>query len=93
MDAGEKEAAPLREEMEKARQSVASAVESGKQDQVDQAVKSYADVETKMSAIELKSFAEMFKLLDGDQKTKTRAVFMMMSGIFNTKNWMEVQQQ
>ena len=92
MDEAQKEAAPLREQMAKGRADVASAVESGKADSVDQAVKSYADLQTKMATIELKAFAQIFKLLDSDQQQKTRDVFPMMGGVFSSKNWMEVQQ-
>jgi Spy/CpxP family protein refolding chaperone len=91
MDEAQKEAAPLREQMAKGRADVAAAVEGGKSDAVDQAVKSYADLETKMAAIELKAFAQIYKLLDSDQQQKTRDVFPMMSGVFNGKNWTEVQ--
>lgn len=92
MDESHKEAAPLRDQLVKGRADVAAAVESGKSDAVDQAVKSYADLQTKMAAIELKAFAQIFKLLDSDQQQKTRDVFPMMGGVFSGKNWMEVQQ-
>jgi len=92
MDEGQKEAAPLREQLVKGRADVATAVESGKSDAVDQAVKSYAELETRMATIELKAFAAIYKLLDSDQQQKTRDVFPMMGGIFNGKNWMEVSQ-
>ena len=92
MDEGQKEAAPLRDQMAKGRADVASAVESGKPESVDTAVKSYAELQSKMAAIELKAFAQVYKLLDSDQQPKTRDVFPMMSGIFNGKNWMEAQQ-
>jgi hypothetical protein len=92
MDEAQKEAAPLHEQLVKGRAEVAAAVESGKADGVDQAVKSYAELQTKMAAIELKAFAQIFKGLDSDQQQKTRDVFPMMGGVFNGKNWMEVQQ-
>jgi Spy/CpxP family protein refolding chaperone len=90
MDEGQKEAAPLRDQMVKGRAEVAAAVQSGKAESVDQAVKSYAELQMKMAAIELKVFAQIFKALDSDQQQKTRDVFPMMGGIFNGKNWMEV---
>ncbi len=92
MDEGQKEAAPLREQMSKGRGEMAAAVEGGKAEEIDRAVKSYAALETKMAEIELKSFARIFKLLDSDQQSKTRAVFTMMSGVFQGKNWMEAEQ-
>ena len=91
MDEGQKEAAPLRDQMAKGRAEVAVAVASGKTETVDQAVKSYAELETKMAAIELNAFAKIYKLLDSDQQQKTRDVFSMMSGVFNGKKWMEAQ--
>jgi Spy/CpxP family protein refolding chaperone len=90
MDEGQKEAAPLRDQLAKGRADVAAAVESGKADTVDQAVKSYAELQSKMAAIELKAFAQIYKVLDSDQQQKTRDIFPMMSGIFHGKNWMEV---
>ena len=92
MDEGQKEAAPVRDQMVKSRADLAAAVESGKADAVDQATKSYAELETKMAAIELKAFSQVYKLLDADQQQKTRDVFPMMSGVFLGKNWLEVQQ-
>jgi hypothetical protein len=90
MDEGQKEAAPLRDQMVKGRAEVAAAVQSGKAESVDQAVKSYAELQSGMAAIELKAFAQIYKLLDSDQQAKTRDVFPMMGGVFNGKNWMEV---
>jgi Spy/CpxP family protein refolding chaperone len=90
MDEGQKAAAPLREQMVKGRAEVAAAVQSGKAESVDQAVKSYGELQSKMAAIELKAFAQIYKALDSDQQAKTRDVFPMMSGVFNGKNWMEV---
>src|SRR5579883_1031109 len=92
MDEGRKQAAPLREQMAKSRAEMAAAVEGGKAEEIDRAVKSYAGLETKMAEIELKSFAQIFKLLDNDQQSKTRAVFTMMAGIFQGKNWTETEQ-
>jgi Heavy-metal resistance len=91
MDAGEKEAAPLRDQLSKSREEVAAAIEAGKsQAEIGQAVRNCADVESKMTGVELKAFAQVYKLLDSDQRSKTRPVFMMMSGIFGGKNWTEI---
>lgn len=90
MDEGQKEAAPLREQMPQARGLVAAAIAGGKsQDEVAQAVKDCADLEARMAAIEIKAFSRIFKGLDSSQQQKTRTVFVMMSGIFANKNWME----
>lgn len=91
MDEGQKEAGPLRDQMVKGRGEIAVAVQSGKPEAVDPAVKSYADLETKMTAIEMKAFADLYKMLDSDQRGKSRLVFMMMNGVFKGKNWTEVE--
>ncbi len=90
MEEGQKEAAPLRDELTKGREQIAEAVASGKsQDEVNQAVKAYAEVEGRMARIELDAFAKVYKLLDSEQKSKSAPVFQMMAGIFNNKNWNE----
>ena len=92
MDEGQKEALPLHEQLTKSRDDIAAAVQAGKsQDEVNQAVKACADVESHIANIELKSFAQIYNLLDADQRAKTRPVFMMMSGVFDGKNWTTVQ--
>ena len=90
LDEGQKEAAPLREQLAQARAQVAAAIDGGKsQAEIDQAVKSYADLQARMAAIEMKAFSRLFKALDADQQQKTRPVFVMMSGLFLSKNWAE----
>lgn len=89
MDEGSKEAAPLREQMAKGRLRIAESVKSGGGQ--DEAVKAYADLESRMAAIELKAFARIYKLLDPDQKQRTQRVYQMMNGIFKGKNWTDEQ--
>jgi Spy/CpxP family protein refolding chaperone len=90
MDEGQKQAAPIREQMAKAHVQIAEAIKAGKsQDEVDQAVKNYSSLETQMTGIEMSAFSKIYKLLDSDQKAKTRPVFTMMGGIFKGKNWAE----
>jgi Spy/CpxP family protein refolding chaperone len=89
MDEGSKEAAPLREQMAKARLRIAESVKSGGGQ--DEAVKNYAELESRMAAIELKAFARIYKLLDADQKQRTQRVYQMMNGVFKGKNWTEEQ--
>jgi Spy/CpxP family protein refolding chaperone len=89
MDEGSKEAAPLREQMAKARVKIGECVKAGSGQ--EEAVKSYADLESQMAAVELKSFAKIYKLLDADQKQRTARVYQMMSGVFKGKNWAEEQ--
>jgi Spy/CpxP family protein refolding chaperone len=90
MEEGQKEAAPLRDELTKSRELIAEAVASGKsQDEIGQAVKAYSELEGRMARIELDAFAKVYKLLDSEQKSKSAPVFQMMAGIFNNKNWNE----
>lgn len=92
MDAGQKEAVPLREQLIQSREELAAAISGGKAaDAIAQATKSYADLEARMAAIEMNAFARIFKLLDAGQQEKVRPVFTMMTGIFTTKNWMLIE--
>jgi hypothetical protein len=91
MDEGQKEAAPLRDRMAKSRAELAAAVEGSKTAEIDSAVKSYAELQTKMAAVEMKAFAQVYKLLDSDQQQKTGGVFPMMAGVFKGKNWTEIE--
>jgi Spy/CpxP family protein refolding chaperone len=91
MDEAQKEAAPLKEELMKSRGEVAAAIESGKQDDIDKAIKSHSELEARMTSIEMKAFAGIYKMLDPDQRNKTRMVFVMMPGIFNAKNWADAE--
>jgi hypothetical protein len=88
LDEGQKEAAPLRDEVVKSRQAIGAAISAGKsQDEIDKLVKSHADIESQMAGIEMRAFAKIFKELDKDQQPRAQVLFQMMPGIFNTKNW------
>ena len=91
MDEAQKEAAPLKEKLAKARSQVVAAVEAGKQDDVDGAIKNHSELEAQMAAIEMKAFAGIYKMLDPEQRQKSRAVFVMMPGIFKAKNWVDAE--
>jgi Spy/CpxP family protein refolding chaperone len=91
MDEAQKEAAPLREQLVKGRAQIAAAIQAGKQDEIDAAIKKYSEVESQMAAIEMKAFAGLYKALDAEQKQKARGVFGMMPGIFTQKNWVDVE--
>jgi Spy/CpxP family protein refolding chaperone len=91
MDAAHKEAAPLRDQLVKGRAQIAAAVQSGKADELDGAVKSYSTVESQMAAVEMKAFAGIYKALDAEQKQKAAMVLGMMNGIFTRKNWVDVE--
>ena len=88
MDEAQKEATPLHEQIVKSRDAIASAVAAGKgQEEVTPLVNAEAALETQMEAIELKAFAQIYKTLDTEQQPQVAAVFRMMKGIFNGKNW------
>jgi Spy/CpxP family protein refolding chaperone len=90
MDEGQKQGAALRDQLAASREQVAEAIASGKsQDEINQAVKAYAEVEGRMAHIELDAFAKIYKLLDNEQKPRSGGVFQMMAGIFSGKNWNE----
>ena len=93
MDDAQKEAAPVRDEMEKDRLSVAQAVAGGKQEEIAAATKSYGSAESQMAGIEMNAFAKVYQALDKEQQAKSPQVFPMFLGIFKGKNWMEPAQR
>jgi Spy/CpxP family protein refolding chaperone len=92
MDDAQKEASPLREQLVKGRAQIAAAIQAGKPEGVDGAVKSYSELEAQMVVIEMKAFAGIYKTLDQEQKAKASAVFRMIPGIFTQKNWVDLPQ-
>ncbi len=89
MDEAQKEAAPLRDQMEKGRLALAQAAASGKQEDITAAAKSYGASESQMAGIEMNAFAKIYQALDKDQQAKSPSVFGMFPGIFKNKNWSE----
>jgi len=88
LDDAQKQATPIHDQMMKGRQAIAEAVAGGKsQDEINQLVNANAALDAQIAGVELKAFAAIYKGLDSDQQTKTAAVFMMMKGLFNGKNW------
>lgn len=92
MDDAQKEAAPVRDEMEKDRLSLAQAVAGGKQEEIDAAAKTYASAESQMAGIEMNAFAKVFQALDKDQQEKSPQIFAMFTGIFKGKNWTQPEE-
>jgi Spy/CpxP family protein refolding chaperone len=91
MDDGQKEAAPVKEEMLKARTAIADAVAAGKKgDDLKASLDAYAAAEAKMHQIELGAFAKIYQLLEKDQQAKAGPIFGMMAGVFKGKNWTEM---
>jgi Spy/CpxP family protein refolding chaperone len=91
MDEAQKEAMPLKDQLVKSRTQLANAIESGKQDDIDKDIQSHSMLEAEMAAVEMKAFAAIYKILDADQRSKSRAVFVMMPGIFKAKNWVDAE--
>jgi len=92
MDDGQKEAAPLRDQILKGSQDLGQAVLDGKsQDEIDKAVSANAALQAQMTGIEMRVFAKLYQSLDKEQQPKAAPVFYMMPGIFMTKNWNEVK--
>ncbi len=89
MDDAQKEAAPVRERMEKTRAAIAEAVAGGKQESIDASTKEYAAAESQMAGIEMNAFAKVYQALDKEQQAKSPQVFLMFNGIFKGKNWTE----
>jgi hypothetical protein len=92
LDEGQKEANPVREQLAKARLAIGEAVKDGKpQDEINGLVTNEAQLESQMADIELSSFAKIYKGLQQEQRSQTRMLYMMMRGIFSTKNWNVVE--
>ena len=88
LDAGQKEAAPIRDQISKSRLAIGEAVQGGKSDDdLKPLVNAQGALEAQMANIELSAFAKIYKLLDKEQMPQTRGVFPMMRGIFDGKNW------
>jgi hypothetical protein len=88
LDDGQKEAAPVREQLMKSELAVGDAIQGGKSgDDLKPLINSEAALQAQMVGIEMSAFAKIYKLLDKEQQPQTRGVFPMMKGIFNGKNW------
>jgi uncharacterized membrane protein len=87
-DDAQKEATPVHEEIVKARIGIGEAVAAGKpQDEITMAVSAEAALEAQMTTIEMKAFAKVVAGLEQDQQQKAAGLFMMMPGLFSTRNW------
>jgi hypothetical protein len=89
LDEGQKEAAPVRDQMVKNRKAIAEAVAGGDADSIAKAVNNYAASEAQMTAIELKAFAKIYPNLEKEQQRGGAVLYGMMGGIFAGKNWNE----
>ena len=92
LDESQKEANPLHEQLVKSRIAVGEAIQNGKtQDEVNQLVNAEAALEAQMVGIEIGAFTKIYKGLAAEQRNQTRNLFGMMKGIFDNKNWNNVQ--
>ena len=91
MDEGQKEAAPVKEQILKARTVLADATAAGKgREEIEKAAAAVAAAEWRMQQIELGAFVKIYQWLDKEQLPKVRTVFAMMGGIFMGKSWNEL---
>lgn len=91
MDDGQKEAAPVKEEIAKTRTAIAEAVAAGKgSDEIKKAEAAYAAAAVHMHQIELGAFAKIYQILDKDQQAKAGQVYGMMAGVFHGKAWTDM---
>ncbi len=92
LDDAQKEANPVHEQLVKSRLAIGDAIQSGKsQDEINQLVKNQAELESQMAGIELQAFAKIYQGLEQQQRSESRALFRMMKGIFDNKNWNNMQ--
>jgi len=92
IDAAHKAAAPIRAGLESTRAAIGTAIAAGKpQAEIDEAVSAYAEQATAMTAHEMKTLAEVLRLLPVEQRQRGTAMqeaFFMFRGIFlDERRW------
>ena len=91
-DEAQKEAAPLHDQMAKARLAIGEAVAGGKSpDDIAKACAAQAQLDAQMTEIELKAFVKFAGTLEAEQRPRANQLFAMMRGLFAGKNWNEAQ--
>jgi hypothetical protein len=91
MDDGQKEAAPLRDQLAKARLALGEAVGAYKTEDVEKLTSNVASLEAQMAEVEMKAFAKVYKSLDKEQIAGSPRLFQAMKGMFAEKNWNSLQ--
>ncbi len=87
-DAAQKEAAPLRDEIQKSRGAIAIALLSQKpQAEVDQLLANHGSLMAQMTGLELRAFAKLCSTLNADQQKRVGPAFTFMTGMFSNKSW------
>jgi hypothetical protein len=92
LDAGQKEAAPIRDQMAEDELELGEGVASGRdQNDLEKAADYFGELQARMAAIEMQAFAKIYRSLEKDQQPNAGPVFYMMQGIFKGRNWMELK--
>lgn len=87
-DAAQKEAAPLREQIDASRVKVAEAMVNQKSPaEIDQLLATHGALLAQMTGVELRAFAQVVERLKEDQKKSLAPLLSMMTGMFNGRNW------
>jgi Heavy-metal resistance len=87
-DAAQKEAAPLREQIDASRVKVAAAmVDQKSQADIDQLLASHGALLAQMTGVELRAFTQIVGTLKEGQKKNLAPLLLMMTGMFNGRNW------
>ena len=88
LDDGQKEAAPVRDQLATAQSGIAEAVQAGmSQDEIGKTIDACASLDTQMTVIELRSLVKVSHALNQEQQAKMGGLFWMMRGLFKTRNW------
>ncbi len=83
LNAARQQAAPVREEMDKQRADIASALIDGKpKEDVQKLVDGYAAVAGKMTSVEGDAFAKICAMLKPNQQSRSAQAFEIMAGMF-----------
>jgi hypothetical protein len=87
-DAAQKDAEPVRDQIQKGRTAIATAYLSKQaQPEIDQLVASYANSVAQMTGIEVRAFAKLCESLNSDQQKKVGPAFALIGGMFNGRDW------
>jgi len=87
-DAAQKEAAPLREQIDASRVKVAEAmVNQQSKEEIDPLLAAHGALLGQMAGVELRAFAQIVGTLQENQKKNLAPLLIMMTGMFNGRNW------
>jgi hypothetical protein len=90
-DSAQKEASPLRDQIQKSRSAIAVAImKKEPQADIDQLVTNYGNLMAQMTAVELKAFGGLVESLSPDQQKRVGPVFQQMAGMFSNRDWNRV---